>query len=103
MPPLYPPRPGRLPWLYLVARDDLRGRPHGGVQVGAGAAREALAGTAVSGAAAGFVPSGEVGSLLAGADGLECVRIALGPGTDLHAPMGATERGPTIRSHSSQS
>jgi quercetin dioxygenase-like cupin family protein len=52
----------------------------------------ALGGTALSGAAAGCAPSGEAGSLLAGADGLECVRIALGAGTDLHAPMGATER-----------
>ena len=45
----------------------------------------------VSGAAAGLVPAGEIRWLVAGADGLECVRIALGAGTDLHAPMGATE------------
>ena len=41
--------------------------------------------------AAGFVPSGEIRWLVAGADGLECVRVTLGAGTDLHAPMGATE------------
>ena len=50
-----------------------------------------LGGTALSGAAAGFVPFGVAGSLVAGADDLECVRITLGAGTDLHAPMGATE------------
>ena len=37
------------------------------------------------------MPAGEIRWLVAGADGLECVRIALGAGTDLHAPMGATE------------
>ena len=50
-----------------------------------------LDGTALSSAAAGFVPFGEAGSLVAGADGLACVRITLGAGTDLHAPMGATQ------------
>ena len=45
----------------------------------------------VSGAVAGLVPAGEIRWLVAGADGLECVRIGLGAGTDLHAPMGATE------------
>ena len=43
------------------------------------------------GAAAGLVPAGETASLTAGAEGLECVPRTLGAGTDLHAPMGATE------------
>ena len=46
---------------------------------------------ALGGAACGFVPAGLPGSLLAGPDGLACVRATLGAATDLHAPMGAVE------------
>jgi quercetin dioxygenase-like cupin family protein len=40
---------------------------------------------------AGFLAAGAPGSLDAGEDGLECVRVTLGAETDLHAPMGAAE------------
>ena len=50
-----------------------------------------LGGASLSGAAAGLLPVAETRSLDAGAEGLECVRVTLGAGTDLHAPMGATE------------
>ena len=50
-----------------------------------------LGGTSLSGAAAGLLLAAEARSLDAGAEGLECVRVTLGAGTDLHAPMGATE------------
>ena len=45
----------------------------------------------LSGAAAGLVPAGRGGSLVAGASGLCCVRATLGAATDLHAPMGPVE------------
>ena len=45
----------------------------------------------VSATAAGLVPASEIRWLVAGADGLECVRVTLGAATDLHAPMGAAE------------
>ena len=50
-----------------------------------------LGSTELAGAAAGLVAAGETGTLVAGADGLACVRVTLGAETDLHAPMGATE------------
>jgi quercetin dioxygenase-like cupin family protein len=50
-----------------------------------------LADARLSGAACGFVPAGLAGSLVAGSDGLACVRATLGAATDLHAPMGAVE------------
>ena len=46
---------------------------------------------ALGGAAAGFVATGQAGSLAAGPDGLACVRATLGAATDLHAPMGPVE------------
>jgi len=41
---------------------------------------------------AALVLAGEHATLVAGADGLEAVRITVGSGTDLHAPMGSRER-----------
>jgi quercetin dioxygenase-like cupin family protein len=40
---------------------------------------------------AGFLAAGAAGSLAAGPDGLECVRVTIGAATDLHAPMGSPE------------
>jgi quercetin dioxygenase-like cupin family protein len=45
----------------------------------------------LGGAASGFLPAGQPGSLVAGGDGLACVRATLGAATDLHAPMGPLE------------
>ena len=50
-----------------------------------------LDGEPLSGAAAGFVPTGQARTLTAGDDGLGCVRATLGAATDLHAPMGPVE------------
>ncbi len=49
-------------------------------------------GTELGGRAAALVPAGEAGTLTAGPVGLACVRATLGAATDLHAPMGPTER-----------
>ena len=51
----------------------------------------ALDGASLTRPAAGFLPAGRSGSLLAAAEGLSCVRATVGAATDLHAPMGLLE------------
>jgi quercetin dioxygenase-like cupin family protein len=52
----------------------------------------ALDGDALSPGTAALVLAGEEATLTAGGGGLEAVRVTVGGGTDLHAPMGARER-----------
>lgn len=52
----------------------------------------ALGSEPLTGAAAGLVIAGTSRSLVAGPDGLACVRATLGAATDLHAPMGPPEQ-----------
>lgn len=51
----------------------------------------ALGSEPLTGGAAGLVAAGTSCSLVAGPDGLACVRATLGAATDLHAPMGPPE------------
>ena len=51
-----------------------------------------LADEPLAAGSAALLLQGEQAALLAGAEGLAFVRIALGAGTDLHAPMGPRER-----------
>ena len=51
----------------------------------------ALDGSPIAGPAAGFVPAAAAQALVAGSDGLSCVRATLGAATDLHAPMGPVQ------------
>jgi len=79
------------------------------LRIGAGEAREvgdpghdallfafagdaALAGDAFAVGSAALLLEGEQATLEAGEDGISLVRVTLGAGTDLHAPMGARER-----------
>ena len=55
-----------------------------------------LDGAELEGRCAGLVAAGAGGTLLAGVDGLACVRATVGASTDLHAPMGATEPAVTL-------
>ncbi len=52
----------------------------------------ALGADALAAGTAALVPAGEEATLAAGGDGLEAVRVTVGAGTDLHAPMGRRER-----------
>jgi len=47
---------------------------------------------ALAAGTAALVLAGEVATVVAGADGLEAVRVTVGADTDLHAPMGARDR-----------
>jgi quercetin dioxygenase-like cupin family protein len=55
-----------------------------------------LDGASLDGRCAGLVAAGAGGTLLAGPEGLACVRATVGASTDLHAPMGATEPAVTL-------
>jgi quercetin dioxygenase-like cupin family protein len=45
----------------------------------------------LDGRCAGFVAAGTAGSLTAGPEGAQCLRVTVGAETDLHAPMGSPE------------
>ena len=52
-----------------------------------------LGGVALEGRGAGLVRAGSTGTLVAGPDGLSCVRATVGAATDLHAPTGCARDG----------
>ena len=55
-----------------------------------------LDGAGLEGRCAGLIAAGAGAVLLAGAEGLACVRATVGGATDLHAPMGAAEATVTL-------